>query len=194
MNTRDLRRLRHFSDFGHATLHIETTRTFMCGAIVAKTTVLGSFLLREQRLSHPWRGLTGFVVPIFKAGFPVPHGPAQSKFIEHLAKLHIEAGARRRVRADVTAEFADMHRTAIVLRPFLRLLHRSAERQRTARVLVRRQRVVTLKPVACPAAQLRRRVRDEWPGWRAGKNNPFKPFDIRTGPSRALVREVKRVV
>src|SRR2546425_634499 len=162
---------------------METTGTFKGAAIAASTTALrrqahGSFLLREQRLSHPRRGLTGFVVPISKAGFPVPHGPAQSKFIEHLAKLRIEAGARGRVRADVTAEFADMHRSSIVRGPFHRLLHWSAERQRTARVLVRRQRVVTLKPVARPAAQLRRRVRDEWPGGRAGKNNSFKHFDI----------------
>src|SRR5439155_5323370 len=96
-----------------------------------------------------------------EAGFPIPHRPTQPELVERLAELRVKAGAGRRVRADVTAEFTNVYRATIVVGPFLCLLQRAAERERAARILVRRQRVVTLEPVELPAAQVRRRVSHE---------------------------------
>src|SRR5437899_9279949 len=102
--------------------------------------VTNLFIPRKQGFPHSRRGLSGLVVPVSEPGFPVPHRPAESEFIERFVELRVEPGARSRVRAGVTPEFADVHRASVAIGPFLRLLQRTAKGQRTARVLFRRQR------------------------------------------------------
>src|SRR2546427_2236910 len=91
----------------------------------------------KKRLAHSWRRSIARIVPISESRLPVPNGPAELQFVQFAREFAIEIRARFRIRANVSAEFANVNWPAIIIRPFLRALELRTKRSRAARIVLR---------------------------------------------------------